>query len=311
MPNGMQDGAAGLIRGGGKGSKDGTLGNFITTNAFTSRPDSKSAPYCCGVRGFKDFVHAVDVQAVVSKSASNADYVDENDTPWMQLPPIPGGGRAGHKCVSRADHTAMYCVGGFKYTPLTVEQMVSMGMTHLPREKVDTGSLRMVQSLAWIDDAAMANTDGRAAGRFAWKSLEPLPGWQGVEPGVCIFDPSGTLFVIGGAEYTPTGQQSDLTQAASSGQATWSLGVNADSSTKWRQLPSLPGTPRFNHAVTCHQGRRQRVFVIGGATSGSSDNAGVTSYSTVLDNWVYDVEMERWKTLPETPRVTGNWRMEL
>ena len=55
-------------------------------------------------------------------------------TRFLLLPAMPGGGRAGHKCVSDLKSETMYCVGGFSYTPLSREQILRMGMSNLPKE---------------------------------------------------------------------------------------------------------------------------------------------------------------------------------
>ena len=51
---------------------------------------------------------------------------------------------------------------------------------------------------------------------------------------------------------------------------------------KWSSLPSLPGTPRIAHGVACVKGK---VYVLGGASGGSSIVGGVTTFRTVVDNW--------------------------
>ena len=75
---------------------------------------------------------------------------------------------------------------------------------------------------------------------------------------------------------------------------------------KWRQLEPLPGTPRLNHAVACISGSgRKHVYVIGGVLA--EDDGKKRMYSTVLDNWVFDVEEQTWTRLQDSPVVSGNW----
>ena len=281
-------------------------GGFCAGNFHSLQ--SEQVPYCCGVRGFKDAVRRISLSTATKPESSidsKYDYIQKKDgdkDAWYELPKMPGGPRASHKCLTDPKRETMYCVGGFSYTPLTSQQLALMGLKQLPREKKNTLSFRFVQSFSW-------NALKRA---YVWDDLPPIPGRQGVEPGVCMFD-DYTMFVMGGADYTRTGQITDGRENVKpyrpfiNGQAAWSLNVR-NGQKLWTQLPNLPGTHRFSHAVTCQTTKKgvQRVFVIGGCTGGGSDDRG-TSYSTVIDNWVYEVNSRRWRRLVDTPSVSGNW----
>jgi len=71
----------------------------------------------------------------------------------------------------------------------------------------------------------------------------------------------------------------------------------ADLAAGWQRLDDCPGTPRW---VACVTAIGERIFVIGGATGG-------TSYYTVVDNWVYDTKAAAWARLRDLPVASGNF----
>ena len=53
-----------------------------------------------------------------------------------------------------------------------------------------------------------------------------------------------------------------------------------------------------------HSGRK-RIYVIGGALA--KDDGSRRVFSTVMDNWMYDVAAKTWARLQDSPIVSGNW----
>ena len=72
---------------------------------------------------------------------------------------------------------------------------------------------------------------------------------------------------------------------------------------KWMEMPALPGSSRFNHAVVCHQ---HHVYVFGGSSYGNSQLKG-TTYKTIVDNWRLNVKTKTWTRIRDTPIKSGNW----
>ena len=349
MPSGLQDAGNGLLRAGDDGpTLLVVVGGFCGQNHGVAGMGRMDAPYCCGRRGFSDLVRAIDVEAITGGRGFNRDGSQDYSptkcpdlAAWFELPAIPGGGRQSIKCVSTSRHDMLICLGGFNYVPLTLEQLRTMRV--LPNEKTEPRSFRSVHALEWVGDPPQVGDRG---GGFEWHDLEPLPTWQGVEVGVCMFDDGDSmLWVVGGADYSPLGQNSVKRGSTEGyldwvvGTAAWSLDVQTRgrvalcrrcclppppacshpfrtypfgvplalvAGAKWRQLEPLPGTPRFNHALACVSGTGpKRVYVIGGALA--EDDGKKRTYTTVMDNWMYDVAAQTWTRLQDSPIVSGNW----
>jgi hypothetical protein len=64
----------------------------------------------------------------------------------------------------------------------------------------------------------------------------------------------------------------------------------------WQSRAECPGTPRWVAALAAVGGR---LYVIGGATG--------SPYCTVVDNWRYDPETDRWERLRDLPVASGNF----
>ena len=121
---------------------------------------------------------------------------------------------------------------------------------------------------------------------------------------MCYDDVSNAIYLIGGADYdlkqfhTVSDREGKIQYV---GKLAWKFSIEDQ---KWSSLPSLPGTPRIAHGVACVKGK---VYVLGGASGGSSIVGGVTTFRTVVDNWALDVETVKWNRVADTPLVIGNW----
>ena len=127
-------------------------------------------------------------------------------------------------------------------------------------------------------------------------------------------DDDSSLYLFGGADYDSNQFHTSKDRNGKNkglGSYLWKFAISKvkgddlrSSSSAWTRLPNLPGTPRFITAASCHSGN---LYVIGGATEGTSygnDN----TFKSVLDNWKFSVRANQWSRLVDTPAVFGNFR---
>ena len=77
-------------------------------------------------------------------------------------------------------------------------------------------------------------------------------------------------------------------------------------------MPSLPGTPRWSTDIVCDGNKIYLLGGVSGQTTIASTKEGTNDklYKTVIDNWIYDIRFDKWKRLPDTPFVLGNWMFQ-
>lgn len=188
---------------------------------------------------------------------------------WVDLPPYPGSNDpsdvdgAGRQAMGRAVfNNELYTWGGFNYT------------------------------------APYAYADGyklnRSSQGWSWTSLPSLPTPRASVGMVSI----GTkIYSTGGADYdsnafyTGTDRTGTLANYGSRVYVFDAARPNAG----WRELPPLPGTPRWVHAAAAVG---NKIYVIGGATGNGY---------TVVDNWVLDTSEHSWRRIRDLPVASGNF----
>ncbi|MEC9092085.1 MAG: kelch repeat-containing protein [Planctomycetota bacterium] len=140
----------------------------------------------------------------------------------------------------------------------------------------------------------------RQQGAWKWDSLPKLP-WPVTAAGMCASGSS--IFFVGGADY----DQKQFYSAADRYGKFPRLGARLmkidtrDLKSGWSELTPCPGTPRWVHAMAAVDGK---LYVFGGATG--SDNIAKTN-CTVVDNWQYDVALQKWARLADLPIASGNF----
>jgi N-acetylneuraminic acid mutarotase len=200
------------------------------------------------------------------------------DARWESLPPLPGAPRQGPLAVALGD--ALYVWGGFSYS--------------LP--------------FCYADGFRLS----RAHGHWKWDPLPALP-YRLTSAAACVIDER--IYVLGGADYDGTiGYHTQADRAGRVprlGARLWVLDAStlqnletADATNKsaWRELPQLPGTPRFVHALAAVGGE---LYVIGGAAV--VPHGGRDVYCTVVDNWKFDPRGKTWSRLRDLPISSGNF----
>jgi len=188
---------------------------------------------------------------------------------WSELPEFPGAARQGLIAVPLGD--AIYFWGGFSYS----------------------------QPYCYTDGYKLS----RQGGRWRWEPLPALP-WPICGTAGCAI--GSTIYVFGGADYdaqafyTPTDRDGKTERMGARMLCIDTADLHAgrsSASAGWQHLADCPGTPRW---VACVTAVGDRIYVIGGATGG-------TSYNTVVDNWVYDTKRDAWTRLRDLPVASGNF----
>ncbi len=133
-------------------------------------------------------------------------------------------------------------------------------------------------------------------GAWTWTPLPALP-WAICGAMSCAI--GSKIYVFGGADYD---REAFYTQTDRHGKEP-RLGARLivldtrNLEAGWTRLAECPGTPRWVGAIAAVHGN---LYVIGGATGG-------TSYCTVVDNWRYDPDADRWTRLRDLPIASGNF----
>ena len=201
---------------------------------------------------------------------------------WKTLDSFPGIARQGHKCTTAYDE--LYCWGGFSYVPAPD----SMSLKKLINTKK--------QNPYGYNDGYKLNK------YFKWEKLASLPSFQGTFTNICYI--KDAIYLVGGSDYDlnqfhtvsyRTGEKKEV------GKMAWKYYIKNNT---WAQLANLPGTGRMNHATICIN---NKVYVIGGSTSGTSLVGGTTTFKSVKDNWYYDINKNTWHPIKDTPYPLGNW----
>ncbi|HUZ45333.1 MAG TPA: hypothetical protein VMW54_01725 [Terriglobia bacterium] len=185
---------------------------------------------------------------------------------WQPLPDFPGTPRQGLSCISVKNK--LYCWGGFSYSaPFCYRDGYELSRFH---------------------------------GRWEWNSLPELP-WHAAGAGICAIGPK--IYWMGGADYDREKFYTDSDRSGDTKRLGARLLVfNTESKeARWKELPSCPGTPRWDAALAAVNGK---IYAIGGATGNDNPSS---RYCTVVDNWEYDPARHVWKRLPDTPIASGNF----
>lgn len=135
---------------------------------------------------------------------------------------------------------------------------------------------------------------------WEWTELPDIP-WPITAAGICAV---GThIYIHGGAQYdltkflTANGPNGDISQLGS-------RLIRFDTNHPergWQELARCPGTPRWVHAMAAIN---DKIYVLGGATG--SDNKQKATF-TVVDNWQYNPDKNRWQQLADLPVASGNF----
>lgn len=190
---------------------------------------------------------------------------------WADLPPYPGSnnpsdvdGAGRQEGFSAVVGNELYVWGGFNYT------------------------------------APYAYADGYKLSRigqdWAWTPLPNLPTPRSTAGMVSI----GTkIYSVGGADYDAYAfyTSTDRTGALANYGSRIYVFDAVRPEAGWAELPPLPGTPRWVHAVAAVG---NKIYVIGGAT-------GTPHYGTVVDNWVFDTVKQTWRRIRDLPVASGNF----
>lgn len=188
---------------------------------------------------------------------------------WQPLPKWPGEARQG--LFSAVVDEAIYLWGGFSYS----------------------------------DPYCYANGFrlSRIANRWKWDTLPALPyPLAAAAIGVIGRD----IYLVGGADYDAERFYTETNRAGKVrrlGARLWVLNTR-DLGAGWKELPQLPGTPRWVHAAAAVKGK---LYVIGGATGDRKDEKLSYGYCTVVDNWRYDPPSKEWSRLRDLPISSGNF----
>ena len=294
VEQGFQDNSGGMID-----------NSIITTGGFCGGEylDHWLEPYCCGVRGFLKTTRSFGMDTIDAWDASHKDLKQgtkqcQNSArpkgKWKSLPDWPGTPRQGHACVSVEKEFSMYCWGGYSYTPAKND----LGLFELRKTK-------KAAPYGYRDGYKLVKNKAMPEGKqWAWSPLPKIPSHQGALTAMCYDTVSNSIYLVGGADY-------DLKQFSTVsdrrgkkefvGRFAWKFSVIQQ---KWLKLPDLPGSGRMTHGVACVNGK---VYVLGGASGGTSLVGGATTFRTVIDNWVLDVKTVQWKRIVDTPLVMGNF----
>ena len=274
LPQGVQDSGGGIVH-----------DRLVTFGGFCGGNHEFRAHYCCGERGFN-----ADSFALELRGKANGNVPVTVDHVWDKpLPGFPGGARQGHKCANVGkDSGALYCWGGFSYTPLASNASMEM--------------LKQKKSNAYARKDGYRLQRDKKTGLFEWSKLPDLPVNQGVYMGI-VSCGNGKVYIVGGADYDSELFHTDHDNKHENkglGTFSWEYDPKRES---WARLPNLPGNARMNGALACVD---NVLYLFGGITSGTSIGS-TNTFKSVLDNWSYSIENGKWSRLPDTPFVTSNW----
>ncbi|OAM86948.1 hypothetical protein OH491_14880 [Termitidicoccus mucosus] len=138
-----------------------------------------------------------------------------------------------------------------------------------------------------VADVFILKWDG-AAGRVVRTPLPPLPGPSANAAAVYR---GGKIYIIGGENRGRASRRlMQLDLAAATG---------GETGAAWRELPSLPGTPRFGAAAAVlRAGAGERLFVFGGRAEAAGR---VVETDYLADGFSYDFETGAWSPVAPLP----------
>lgn len=215
-----------------------------------------------GGRGFLNDTWSIDLSDLAGGWTDLPSYPGSNDASDVDG---PGRQAMGHTVVN--NH--LYTWGGFNYT----------------------------DPYAYAD-GYMLRHDSKG---YEWTSLPSLPTPRASFGIVSI----GTkIYANGGADYDGNNfyTRTDRTGTLSDYGSRTYVFDSARPRDGWRELPPLPGTPRWVQATAAIG---HKIYVIGGAT-GINLATGL-GYYTVVDNWVFDTRKNTWRRIRDLPVASGNF----
>ncbi|MFH0796342.1 MAG: discoidin domain-containing protein [Candidatus Omnitrophota bacterium] len=192
----------------------------------------------------------------------------KKDSGWISLPDFPGVERQGLFCA--VVNNSIYYWGGFSYTEPCC---------------YDDGYRLSYQNEEWV-----------------WEPLPSLP-WRLTFSGTCAI---GTkIYVFGGHDYDNKEEGGNHTLTDRTGKikrmGARFLMLDTDNlEAGWQHLAECPGTPRGAPAMAAVAGK---IYVLAG-TSRPSD---INIACSVVDNWMYDPDTNKWSPLPDMPVSSGGF----
>jgi N-acetylneuraminic acid mutarotase len=141
-----------------------------------------------------------------------------------------------------------------------------------------------------VADVFILKWDG-AAGRVVRTPLPPLPPLPEPSANTAAVYRSGKIYIIGGENRGRASRRlMQLDLAAATG---------GEAGAAWRELPPLPGTPRFGAAAAVlRAGAGERLFVFGGRAE-APGRVAETDY--LADGFSYDFETGAWSPAAPLP----------
>jgi N-acetylneuraminic acid mutarotase len=188
---------------------------------------------------------------------------------WTPLPPFPGAPRQGLSSANVKNSLSFW--GGFSY---------SAPYTYADGYKLSR------RNDAW-----------------QWTPLPPLP-WPATTAAMTVVNQN--IYALGGADYNA---DAFFTETDRHGK-TKRLGarlltLDTDHLEKgWTELPPCPGTPRWVHAFAAVG---KTLYLIGGASGNVVIDGQSYGYCTVVDNWSFNLDTQKWSRLRDLPVSSGNF----
>lgn len=215
---------------------------------------------------------------------------------WVSLPSFPGCGRQGTRCVKVGQK--IYIWGGFSYAP------ASITINKLPSHKWSNKTAFVAHSdgyaLSWNNDFTT----------FRWEILPSLPLPLS---NFCLQAIDNEIYIYCGGSHHPKKDLGKLDVVTESldeqiGQKIWKINTNNFDS-GWKVVYNdFPGTPRFNAASCVYN---NCLYLLGGIHANPiwtyQTRKNIDRYYNVLDNWKFDLNINQWIQLKETPISLGNW----
>ena len=144
---------------------------------------------------------------------------------------------------------------------------------------------------------------------WKWDPLPPTP-WPVSSAATAVI--GSRIYLFGGADYDATQFYTDVDRYGKTERMGARLLVINTSRLEdgWKELPSCPGSPRWVHTMAAVGGK---LYVLGGATGNTVRDGTSYGYCSVVDNWSFDPDDEKWTRLRDLaissgnfPRSTGN-----
>lgn len=195
--------------------------------------------------------------------------LSESDKNWRSIPEFPGAPRQGLSSAKVED--SLYFWGGFSYT----------------------------EPYCYSDGWRLS----REGANWVWNPLPAFP-WPVTTVAMTVI--GSKIYAFGGADYNAEAffTETDRHRERDRLGARFLLLDTEKLEEGWKELEPCPGTPRWVHAAAAVGGK---IYVIGGATGNIEREGTNYGYCTVVDNWMFDTETEKWSRLRDLPVSSGNF----